>query len=168
MSPESEAWVEDVLGQARRTSKHAKVGGPGRECAAGREPKQRSVSDMGTARLNMRTFLFSSFLFFFFFFFSPFFLFFLLFLLLPVYSTLTCLLVYLFTRFFLPATAFFFLIGISESVGRFWVPGRCRFGVGVGAALDTIHEIPRSVACLLACLPAGCVCVCFCFCLSGL
>ncbi|KAL2007366.1 hypothetical protein VTN00DRAFT_8804 [Thermoascus crustaceus] len=57
MSPESEAWVEDVLGQARKTSRHAKVGGPSRECTVGKEQKPRSVSDIGTAGLNKRVLL---------------------------------------------------------------------------------------------------------------
>lgn len=57
MSPESEAWVEDVLGQARKTSRHAKVGGPSRECTIGKEQKPRSVSDIGTAGLNKRVLL---------------------------------------------------------------------------------------------------------------
>ncbi|GAD91558.1 GAS2 domain protein [Paecilomyces variotii No. 5] len=64
MSPESEAWVEDVLGQARKNAslKLPKPGAvrTGRESSLSKrpsEPKLRSVSDIGTAGLNKRVLL---------------------------------------------------------------------------------------------------------------
>ncbi|KAJ9397741.1 hypothetical protein DTO282F9_5261 [Paecilomyces variotii] len=64
MSPESEAWVEDVLGQARKnvSLKLPKPGATrtGRESSLSKrpsEPKLRSVSDIGTAGLNKRVLL---------------------------------------------------------------------------------------------------------------
>ncbi|KAL1863701.1 hypothetical protein Plec18170_000539 [Paecilomyces lecythidis] len=64
MSPESEAWVEDVLGQARKNAslKLPKPGAArtGRESSLSKrpsEPKLRSVSDIGTAGLNKRVLL---------------------------------------------------------------------------------------------------------------
>lgn len=64
MSPESEAWVEDVLGQARINSslKPPKPSATrtGRESSLGKrpsEPKLRSVSDMGSVGLNKRVLL---------------------------------------------------------------------------------------------------------------
>ncbi|KAJ9294556.1 hypothetical protein DTO271G3_6824 [Paecilomyces variotii] len=64
MSPESEAWVEDVLGQARKnvSLKPPKPGATrtGRESSLSKrpsEPKLRSVSDIGTAGLNKRVLL---------------------------------------------------------------------------------------------------------------
>jgi hypothetical protein len=64
MSPESEAWVEDVVGQARKTSstlRHERSSGSLRGLRQrdqwDRGPKLRSVSDIGSVGLNKRVFL---------------------------------------------------------------------------------------------------------------
>lgn len=64
ISPESEAWVEDVLGQARMNSSlkppKSSATRTGRESSLGKrqsEPKLRSVSDIGNVGLNKRVLL---------------------------------------------------------------------------------------------------------------
>jgi hypothetical protein len=65
MSPESEAWVEDVIGQARKTSashnpsKHGESRIERERSGEGplKGPKFRSASDIGTSNLNKRVLL---------------------------------------------------------------------------------------------------------------